>query len=327
MLCAFVLAFGLVSCKKNDGRKGHAGKKAPAGIHESWTRGPVTVKLDVDRKRISIADRLNLKITVISDEDQKIELPAFGASLNQFGIVDSHTSGPELIGKGKKRISRSYILDPFLSGIYRIPPMKISFRGPGKTAPEHEIETDGISIKVRSLLPSDQKHLKLHEISPPVGIPLSVPLWIWFGIGGGILACGGITGYFVMRRRRRASERSAPGIPAHELAFDELERLVSEDLVNKGEIKAFYRRISNILRQYIEGRFGINAPEQTTEEFLGNLKAREDFSKDHNILLSHFLKHCDLVKFAEHQPRTEDLQNAFDSCRDFITGTAPPEAK
>jgi hypothetical protein len=328
MISVFVLTFGFFSCKKKDESNGPAGEKGSAGIHESWGRGPVTVKLDADRKEITIADRLTLKITVISDEDDEIELPAFGAELDQFGIVDYHTTGPELMGEGKKKIGRSYILEPFLSGDYTIPPMKIRFREPDKAGGEsHEIMTEKISIKVKSLLPGDRKKMKLHEISPPMDLPRSAALWVWIGIGGCILAVAGTTGFIIVRKKRRASDRSEPKIPAHELAFAELERLVSEDLARKGEIKSFYQRISDILRHYIENRFGINAPEQTTEEFLTGLRSRKDFSKDHNTLLKNFLHHCDLVKFAEHQPRTEDIQNTFDSCRDFIAGTAISEAE
>ena len=83
----------------------------------------------------------------------------------------------------------------------------------------------------------------------------------------------------------------------------------------------FYQRISGILRHYIENRFGLHAPEQTTEEFLTGLEAGYDFSGEHKLLLKTFLNHCDLVKFAEFQPNTEDIQKTFDSCKAFIRAT------
>ena len=36
-------------------------------------------------------------------------------------------------------------------------------------------------------------------------------------------------------------------------------------------VKSFYQQINEILRQYIENRYGIQAPEQTTEEFFYEL--------------------------------------------------------
>ena len=76
-----------------------------------------------------------------------------------------------------------------------------------------------------------------------------------------------------------------------------------------------------ILRRYIEQCFGIRAPEQTTEEFLAGLEKGSGFPDNYNRLLKDFLRHCDLVKFAEHQPRTSDIRNTFNSCREFIEGT------
>jgi len=94
-------------------------------------------------------------------------------------------------------------------------------------------------------------------------------------------------------------------------------------LIEKGKIKFYYQRISDILRRYIESRFGINAPEQTTEEFLEGLDTQHNFPDNYNILLKNFLIYCDLVKFAEHQPANEDIANTLESCKKFISETEP----
>ena len=48
------------------------------GIHKTFERGPVSVQIDVDKKEISIADRLNMTISVISDEAYDVKMPGFG---------------------------------------------------------------------------------------------------------------------------------------------------------------------------------------------------------------------------------------------------------
>ncbi len=88
-------------------------------------------------------------------------------------------------------------------------------------------------------------------------------------------------------------------------------------------IEPFYVRLSSILRQYIEWRFKLRAPEQTTEEFLA--LASGGLIVTHRDLLSTFLHQCDLVKFARHQPDRSDMQNAFDSAVAFIEQTADDE--
>lgn len=309
------------------------------GIHKTFERGPVSVQIDVDKKEITIADRLNLSISIISDEAYDVKLPGFGEKLDQFGIVDYHTSQPELTGDNRSKISRSYILEPFLSGEYVIAPMKIFFKKKDNSNDsedeidheigheiDHEIETEEITVHVTSLLPENFEQLTLHDIKPPENLPQSYNLWIWGGILFGFALLSGIAVVVIIRTRKKTSDGIAANkIPAHLLAFDEFNALVSENLVEKGDIKVFYQKISDIVRRYIENRFNIKAPEQTTEEFLSGIQTRNDFNDTYKALLKNFLTHCDLVKFARHQPETEDIQNTFDSSKEFILGTKEEE--
>jgi hypothetical protein len=287
----------------------------------------VTVVLSVDRREPTLADRVNLKIDVTADENYEVQLPRFGEKLEQFGIVDYQTSQPELVGTNRTRVSRSYVLEPFLSGEYSIPAMKVRFWKKGESeAQGHDVETEELTIKVRSLLPGRAADLKIGDIVPPVRLPRDRAWWTWLAaIVGGALAAAA-AGWAVWRRRRQAAVERLRRVPAHELAYGELEKLIADDLPGKGQIKLFYQRISDILRRYIENRFGLHAPEQTTEEFLDSLRSSDRLNEQYRALLQAFLRHCDLVKFAEHQPTLPDIQRTFDSCREFISGTEEKDA-
>ena len=284
-------------------------------------RGPATLFLDIDHKEITVAERLNLKITMVVDEDYEVKLPGFGEKLEQFGIVDYRTAQPELTEDNGKEVSRSYVLEPFLSGEYIIPSMEVSFWKEGREEIEaHKIETPEVTVTVKSILPEDLEEVKLNDIKPPVPFPRSHSLWIRLGIGLALVAAIVVI-VIMIQRRRKGEEVWSQRVPAHELAYEALRRLVAEDLVKKGEIKVFYQRLSGVLRHYIEDRFGLRAPEQTTEEFLTGLEAAQEFPDTYKPLLKAFLTRCDLVKFAEYQPRAGDTQKTFDSCKAFIKGT------
>lgn len=319
--CLFVL-----SCKTDETTPSLENGR-DAGVHEEYERGPARVTIDIDRQEITIAERLNLTLTIIVDEDYDTVLPGFGEKLEQFGIVDYHTTQPELIEDNRKKISRTYVLEPFLSGEYTIPPMTIKFwKKEESEAEAHHIETSQLTVKVTSLLPEDLKDVTLNKIKPPVPLPRSRTIWLWAGmIGAALILSMVVVMILIKRRKRTRGEDSGPSLPAHELAYDALDRLIKEDLINQGEIKIFYQRISGIVRQYIENRFRLRAPEQTTEEFLAGMETARDFPKEYQTLLKSFLKHCDLVKFAEYQPGPDDIQKTFDSCRAFIEGTAERE--
>jgi len=313
-------AMAIAACEPDE--TGAPDRDADTGIHRTFERGPIAVDLEVDRSEITIADRMTLSIAATIEEAYQVELPSFGEQLEQFGIVDYHTVPPRLIEDGRTRTTRSYILEPFLSGDYTIPPMTLRFWKAGEDESEvHEITTDELTIQVTSLLPEDMGDLTIHDIQPPVELPSSHSLRLWLASGAAAILLLG-TGAALWRRRRQRDEEAEAGIPAHETAYAELEQLIAEDLTGQGQIKLFHQRLSDILRRYIGNRFGIRAPEQTTEEFLAGVRAGVELSPEYAPLLGDFLGHCDLVKFAEHQPDPAEVQGAFDTCKTFIAETA-----
>jgi hypothetical protein len=316
-----LLLLGMSSCKPKTSAE--PPKKPPAiGIHKSYERGPLSCTLDIDKSEMTIAERLNLTITAVVDENYEVELPATGDKLAQFGIVDYHTSMPELTDDHKKKISLSYVLEPFLSGDYTIPVMTVKFWKASEDPKEvHELETEEIKVSVKSLLPENINQMKLHDIRPPVALPGKIAPWEWAVGMGGLAVIGGLIFFIVHKLRKERQRVAEKRLPPHEIAFNELERLIAQQFVEKGEVKLFYYEITNILRHYIENRFSINAPEQTTEEFLEGLQTNVSFPEKYKELLKIFLMHCDLVKFAAYQPTTNDIQSTFNSCRDFISET------
>jgi hypothetical protein len=319
ILCA---ACWLTACGGSKPAAKDSRAATPAGIEKSFERGPVQVTVRIDKKEPTIADRIRLELEVTHAEDTKVTLPAPGSELNSFGVVDYSTSQPERTRDGKIRQTRTYGLEPFLSGKYEIPALKFPFvRG---DEPEHSLETEAIPLEVKSLLPDDAKNLDIHDIAGPVTPPTKPDNGPWIALGIlFFLGASGAGGWWYWRHHWLPRVIGPPPRPAHEIAFEELQALIAEDLPGQGEIKAFYQRLSAILRRYIENRFGVHAPGQTTEEFLvwQSRHAESRLPREHQGLLTTFLRHCDLVKFAELQPSLEEIQQTFDSCKTFILET------
>ena len=288
-------------------------------IVKAYERGPLRFTVKVTKKEITIAERITLELEAALDQDYEMEFPQFGEKLRQFGIVD-YTSLPPRLGEGKKVVTQKfYVLEPFLSGEYTIPPITLSF-WKIRDEERHKLETEGIIIKVTSLLPKDMKKLYIKDISGPVEIPGYKQVYIWItGIGLLVAISGGGLAYLIYKKRT-LQERSTR-IPPQEIAYRELEVLLAEKLIEKGRVKLFYMRITDILRHYIENRFGLRAPEQTTEEFLAELSRSNLLETSYKNLLKEFLNHCDLVKFAEYSPTNDEIQTSFDSCKEFIMTT------
>lgn len=292
-------------------------------IDKSLKRGPITVALRVDKDEITIAETVELVIEARVEEGYEVEMPKFGEKLEQFGIVEFREPPPTLAADGRVTVSRTYILEPFLSGDYVIPPMKIRFWKPEEAEEDrHEIETEEISVKVASLLPEDLAELAIKDIAAPVALP-NTSRAAWYAVAALVLAVAGVVAAWALWRRRKRRVESVEVIPPHELAFRALEAVLAEQLIEKGEFKQFYIRVSDILRRFLENRFALHAPERTTEEFLAELGASDVLESAHKALLHDFLGHCDLVKFAEHEPSNDDIQRTFDTCKQFVLDTEP----
>ena len=145
--------------------------------------------------------------------------------------------------------------------------------------------------------------------------------WMWW-LAAGLAAAGGL-GFTWWLMRRPHAVPAAPPLPPHAWAIRELERLAADDLPARGEVDAFFVRLSSIVRTYIEGRFGIAAPDRTTQEFIREASRHPDLSGDHGRALAEFLRAADMVKFAAARPAADACGGALDRMRAFVDATAP----
>ena len=160
----------------------------------------------------------------------------------------------------------------------------------------------------------------IKDVKPPVDLP---DLWwlLWLLL---ILIAIAAAVYFFLRYKRSASVPVAPPepqLPAWELAYQQLEALRQENLLDKGLLKEFFTRVSDISRQYMENRFKIHAPHMTTEEFLYYLGISGHLNETQKISLKGFLNSCDMVKFAKYAPTTNEALKNFDLAKRLVDDT------
>lgn len=86
-------------------------------------------------------------------------------------------------------------------------------------------------------------------------------------------------------------------------------------------VPPFIDSVSAILRRYLEERFGLRAPESTTEEFLGLVAARPDGLAGREGELKRFLETCDRIKFARERPAPASVIPLVDVAEGFVEST------
>ncbi len=148
-----------------------------------------------------------------------------------------------------------------------------------------------------------------------------LPLWMknWKKLTlAVILTMIGLYLSWIFLRKIREDFFGAKKIDPTLQALAALERLTKRQLPEKGEFEEFYVEITQIIRQFIEKKYQIKAPEQTTQEFLQIVLDRPIFSTEIKKHLEDFLKFADLVKFARWHPQVEDCKLAEQSAYSFI---------
>lgn len=309
----------LFFCAGCDKDSGQTQTKVEFEVDRPYERGPLTVHIRLDKSKISIAETLLLEFEATIDPAYELLMPKVDMILQNFGILDWDNLGDRLDENNNVISTYRYRLEPFLSGVYAVPPFTFEFHDPNSPEKTHELTTEPIEVEVASLLGEDRENLTIADIEDVVAIAAEPSKWWLWPLGAAPLVAI-VIGLWLWKRNRKI-ELVRIFKSAHEIAYARLRSLVDDNLIEADKIKEFYERISNILRRYIEHRFDLHAPERTTEEFLAELRDADSLSPQHKETLEQFLTHCDLVKFAKHEPTTEQIQRTFDLVKEFIEQT------
>jgi len=322
-LCSFGLVALGVGCDKDTKTKTD---ESDFKIDKLFERGPLTVHVRLDKDKMTIAETCLLQFEAAIDPKYELQMPQVGGQLQNFGILDWDNLGDRLDEDNNVVSTYQYRLEPFLSGNYQLPAFTFEFSDANSISEkQYTLTTEPVDVEVTSLLGADRENLTIADIEDVVDMPRQgsfLPVWI---LGACVFITAAIIWLFL--RRKRAIQLVRIFKPAHEVAYARLKALVKADLVSAGKIMEFYECISDILRHYIEHRFDLRAPERTTEEFLAELALSDALGGPDKKMLEEFLLHCDLVKFAKHDPTGEQVQRTFDIVKEFIEKTKSDERK
>lgn len=108
-----------------------------------------------------------------------------------------------------------------------------------------------------------------------------------------------------------------PVIPPYDKAVGDLETLRQQKLWQSGKVKEYFSSLTDIAREYIEGQFGVNAVEMTTDDILEEIKPLH-FSQETYDKLKDTMEVADLVKFAKYSSTNLESENAMNSMTEFV---------
>ncbi len=257
---------------------------------------PVTVQARVLKSKIRIGDEVRLILQVDHPRKYSILPPNQKLDLSPFEVKKAETVP---VKKGQNRVQETFrlTLTVFQTGDLEIPPIPVHYTD--ESGEPGEVHSDPVPVKVLSV----GKKLTDKDDVRPIKGPVSTGLFrFWTGLFSAMAALLFIFLAVKVTRRKLRERKDLESLkPPHERVKIEIQRLKNKGYLEEKNYKDFYSELSDILRRYLERRFGIEALEKTSSEIKLELE-KKAFEKDLIRGILEVLSESDLVKFAKLTP-------------------------
>ena len=279
----------------------------------------------VEPDSIGIGDRFLYTIEVERDLMQEVYFPDFNQSVEHYEMIEDRPVDT-LSREGRKlKLRKSYLMAAFQEGIHNVLPEVMyldkniidTLRGDDTLLlMVTTFEIDSTSHTIFDIKPQRTLKFKFGEISGYVTwtIIAIIILVLLFLIAKRILAHYGKSFSDIFK--------PAPPLPPHEIALRDLKKLHSERLWQEDKHKLYYSGLTDILRAYIAGQFGVGALEMTSDEIIEAMRGVEIPQKQ-KMDLPELLRDADLLKFAKAMPEAEANEAAYTMALNFVEQTMP----
>ncbi len=258
-----------------------------------------SVEASIDSIQMFVGQQVHLTLTSHAKENAKVEFPAFKPTQHI-------TPGVEVLGVLEQAqqtedngfVARSivYTLTSFDDTLYYLPPMTVKIDG-------KPYKSKSLALKVLTI-EVDTAHVD--QFFGPKDVqdnPFQWSDWsLSFWLSVLLLVCLALTYYLYLRLRDNKpiikTIRIVKRLLPHQKAMQQIEQIKAEKMVTAEDSKAYYTRLTDTLRKYIEERYGFSAMEMTSSEIIEKLTATQDEKALSE--LRHLFLTADLVKFAKY---------------------------
>lgn len=293
-------------------------------ISVSSVRAQVIVDTKLDRAQILIGEQAELTTTVSANARQRVEFPTYAAS-------DTLTAGVEVVSCGsvdttflndgkRLKLTRRYQITSFDSALYTLPRLEVLVDGK-----PYQSRTQ-LGLKV-STVPVDTVHVD--QYAPPFTVTETPFVWQnrllllsflpWIFVILLFLCAIRLTSKKPIVRKIRVK----PPVPPYKQAQEALKDLYSIKCVTEEDNKLFYMRLTDVIRGYIQGRYGFYALEKPTSEILDGMTEFVDAAQLETLRSLFTL--ADRVKFAKASSSDMERKRSLEAVADFLEATRDPE--
>ena len=281
------------------------------------------IDVSIDSAAILIGEQTVLHLTVTADQDRPVQVIIPNDTLMAgVELLNLSKADSTQIENNRLVIKQDLLITSFDSALYLLPPLKV-------IDGVDTVYSNQVALKVSTLpvnAENPEEYFDIKQVwKPPFVWADYLPILLGILL---VLLLAAAAWYGWKRWREQKSlipfKKEEPKLPPHEQAIKELDAIREQKLWQQGLNKAYYTQITETLRRYIDGRFGINAMEMTSGEIL-DLIRQNDEAKPLYENLRQILSLADFVKFAKMNPLPDENDLSLANAYRFVEQTKPVE--
>jgi hypothetical protein len=279
---------------------------------------PVTVSVALDPPIIPYHKQAKFSIVIEAPAGIEVKAPDMSKVFGQLEMAGFPDTTTEDLDEGRKRVTTVYTLEAILAADYPLAPLTVTWGENGSAT------VPCPALQVREL--TEEERVLAEHFEPNAGLPaVGGGFWNQFGIWIGLAALTGAVIGAALYWRFVRTRTPVPVVPPTpwEIAYGRLRDLDKRKLPQLGRFDQYYVELSDVLRRYIEDQLHLRAPEQTTPEFLAAASNSGKLTEEQQVRVAAFLRHCDRVKFARHEPSLNEMEQHFTEVLAFVDETVP----
>lgn len=275
-------------------------------------------KVDKEKVRVGEPFTLDLSFQVPKGSVVKWNDKLFGSLSDEIDIVESGVMRQTYDADSNVILKQQLTLMAFDTGQIQVPAIALPYTI-GDSIPMQAI-TKPIDVYVSTI--SVDTTMAFKPIVEPIAAPVQLKEILPWALGAVLLVLLAVGIWYWLKHRKPKKDTDGnidrgPVIPPYDKAIGELKQLREEKIWQSGKVKEYFSSLTDIVREYIEGQFGVNAVEMTTDDILDEIKPIH-FPAETYDKLKDTMEVADLVKFAKYTASTLECDTALSSMTEFV---------
>lgn len=278
------------------------------------------ISVSIEPDKLTVGDELRVTCLIRKQEGESVQPMLTPQTLYPFELKGARSAPIPDAADGGPTEKLEIVLTAFETGDLALPAIPLSVRSASGVS--SAAFTPERKIKVVSVLTAKDKSLR--PIKGPVSMDL-VTLLFGMAALAVIVLIAGVIAAIVLRPRKAKPDPEARLAP-EERARRELGRLRASAHLAEGRFREYYAELTDIIRRFLERRYGVDVMERTTPEIL-RTEPVASLDADTRSSIRELLDAADLVKFAKATPEAQQTARLEESLLAVAARLAAPKER